>query len=325
MLSALEVSQHLQAKLVGVNQPLSFWQDLVEPRQGGVAMIKSPRDLDLLPITKAAAVIGPIELLAYQSLLTHHPYLRTFFIVDALPIEKINDLLRYYKVNTYQLDNQSNTSQDANIYIGQNVKIGANCFFMPGVKIMNCVTIGDNVAIHANTVIKEGTVIGNNVIIDSNCSIGNYAFEYFWQADQYQRIESVGQVIIEDDVEIGANNTIDRGTFGVTRIGKGTKIDNQVQIGHDVKIGQNCLIISQVGIAGWAIIENNVILHGQVGVAGHVTVGAGTLVKAQAGITKSCEPNSQLAGYPAVNARVFWKKQAWLDKAMTQSEQKRTR
>lgn len=136
---------------------------------------------------------------------------------------------------------------------------------MPGVRIMNGVTIGNNVAIHANTVIKEGTVIGNNVTIDSNNSIGNYSFEYMSGKDgSYQRVESIGRVIIEDDVEIGCNNTIDRGTFGDTVIGKGSKIDNQVQIGHDCRIGKHCLIISQCGFAGHTVLGDHVVVHGQV-------------------------------------------------------------
>ncbi|GAM60636.1 UDP-3-O-(3-hydroxymyristoyl) glucosamine N-acyltransferase [Vibrio ishigakensis] len=235
-------------------------------------------------------------------------------VIDKLNADAINSLLTWYKVNKYRLDDQGNTSTLPEVYIGKHTTIGENCHFKPGVKIMNGVTIGNNVAIHANTVIKEGTVIGDNVTIDSNCSIGNFSFEYLTdEKGEYVRLESVGRVVIEDGVEIGCNNAIDRGTLGDTVIGAGTKLDNLIQIGHDVKIGRHCLLVSQVGIAGWTTIEDRVLIHGQVGITGGITIGQNTRIKAQAGVTRSCPANSHLSGYPARETKEYLKTLAVLN------------
>ncbi|AXY01984.1 UDP-3-O-(3-hydroxymyristoyl)glucosamine N-acyltransferase [Vibrio alfacsensis] len=280
--------------------------ELTHPSPGGLAIVRQPSDLKKIKRCLADVIIGPESICQDTS--------ATVIIIDRLKAEDINALLTWYKVQRYRLDDQENTSEIADVYIGKHTTIGDNCHFKPGVKIMNGVTIGNNVAIHANTVIKEGTVIGDNVTIDSNCSIGNYSFEYLNdEKGQYVRLESVGRVIIENNVEIGCNNAIDRGTLGDTVIGLGTKLDNLIQIGHDVKIGQNCLLVSQVGIAGWTIIEDNVLIHGQVGITGGVTIGQNSRIKAQAGVTRSCPANSHLSGYPARETNEYLKTLAALN------------
>ncbi|WP_375749342.1 UDP-3-O-(3-hydroxymyristoyl)glucosamine N-acyltransferase [Vibrio sp. HN007] len=280
---------------------------------GGLAIVFSNKDIKAISETLADIVLGPKEILQCNA--------RSKIIVETLDVDKLNQLLRYYKVKKYQLFDQGNTSDISDVYIGKHCSIGKNCHFMPGVKIMNGVTIGDNVAIHANTVIKEGTVIGNNVTIDSNNSIGNFSFEYMaGKTSRYERVESVGRVIIEDDVEIGCNNTIDRGTMGDTVIGQGTKIDNLVQIGHDCYVGKSCLLVSQTGFAGHTILEDNVIVHGQAGTSGHITIGKNSVIKAKSGVSHSCPEGSDLFGYPAKDSREYYKNLAMLNKLTKEYE-----
>ncbi|KIF46295.1 UDP-3-O-(3-hydroxymyristoyl) glucosamine N-acyltransferase [Vibrio owensii 47666-1] len=307
MIKVAEVASILNAKVLG-NSDLEF-DSIVElnaSTPGGLAIIRQPSDLKIISKSLADVLIGPESIASQTS--------ATVIAVPKLIASDINTLLTWYKVNKFRLDDQANTSTDSDVYIGKYTTIGEGCHFKPGVKIMNGVTIGNNVAINANTVIKEGTIIGDNVTIDSNCSIGNYSFEYLTADDgSYERLESVGRVIIHNNVEIGCNNTIDRGTIGDTVIGEGSKLDNLIQLGHDVKIGRRCLIVSQVGIAGWATVEDNVLIHGQVGITGGVTIGKNTRIKAQAGVTRSCPANSHLSGYPARETKEYLKTLAALN------------
>ena len=182
--------------------------------------------------------------------------------------------------------------------------IGENTILEPGVVIGHKVTIGNNCTIKANTVLLNKTKIGNNVIIHANSSIGNDAFYMRKQEDKsYHRWHSIGRVIIEDNVEIGAGCTIDKGVSADTIIGEGTKIDNQVHIGHGVEIGRHCLLAAQVGIAGKTIIQDYVTIYGQVGIANSLVVGEGATLLAKAGISKSIPGgNKQYVGVPAGEA-----------------------
>ena len=318
MIKVSEIVQLVGGQLEGnPDIEISHIRPVDSIRSGGLALVFAKSDLKAVSETTADVIIGPIDILNSPA--------PCKIIIDHLSAEVINQLLRYYKVHKYQLMDQGNTSTIPDVYIGKHCKIGKGCHFMPGVRIMNHVSIGDNVAIHANTVIKEGTVIGNNVTIDSNNSIGNYSFEYMTGSqNQYQRVESVGRVIIEDDVEIGCNNAIDRGTLGDTVIGQGTKIDNLVQIGHDCILGKHCLIISQCGFAGHTVFGDHVIAHGQVGTAGHITIGSHSVIKAKSGVSHSFPEKSDLFGYPAKDSRAYYKNLAVLNTLTRQMEKRKT-
>lgn len=186
--------------------------------------------------------------------------------------------------------------------ISDNAKIGKGTVIQPGAFIGNNVILGKHCRIHANVSIYDHTVIGDNVIIHGNTVIGADAFYYKKQNGHYDRMESCGRVIIADNVEIGANCTVDRGVSGDTIIGEGTKMDNLIQIGHDTVIGKNCLLASQVGIAGAVIVEDNVTLWGQVGVNKDLRIGEGAVVLGQSGISKSIEGNKTYFGSPASEA-----------------------
>lgn len=192
--------------------------------------------------------------------------------------------------------------------------IGENTIVMPGVFIGKEVRIGKNCRIFPNVTILDYTEIGNNVVIQSGTVIGGDAFYYNTKKDRevwYRRMQSCGNVVIEDDVEIGCNCTIDRGVTASTFIGKGTKIDNLVHIGHDNAIGKNCLFAAQVGIAGATVVEDGVCLWGQVGVSKTLTIGANTQVLAQSGVPSSLKGDKVYFGYPAEEAPLKRRELVW--------------
>jgi UDP-3-O-[3-hydroxymyristoyl] glucosamine N-acyltransferase len=193
--------------------------------------------------------------------------------------------------------------------------IGKHTVVMPGAYVGNHVRIGNNCIIFPNVVIMDHCVIGDNVVIQSGTVIGSDAFYYNKKNNRdvhYKKMLSCGRVIIEDFVEIGANCTIDRGVTGDTVIGRGTKIDNLVHIGHDTIIGKNCLFASQVGIAGATKIEDEVILWGQVGVSKTLTVGKGAEVYAQSGVPASLQGGKKYFGSPVEDAMTKKKEVVWI-------------
>lgn len=173
----------------------------------------------------------------------------------------------------------------------------------PGVVLGRNVRIGAGSVIHPNVVIYDDADIGQGVQIHANTVIGSHAFYYKKREVGFEKLESCGNVVIEDGVEIGGGCTIDKGVSGTTRIGRGTKLDNQVHIGHDTVIGQNCLLAAQVGVAGCVVIEDDVTLWGQVGVRSDITVGKGAVVLAQTGISKGLEGGKTYFGSPVSESR----------------------
>ncbi|MCB0736715.1 MAG: UDP-3-O-(3-hydroxymyristoyl)glucosamine N-acyltransferase [Bacteroidetes bacterium] len=196
--------------------------------------------------------------------------------------------------------------------ISQETEIHESAQIHTSVVIGNGVTIGKNCIIYPNVVIYDNTHIGDNVIIQSGAIIGGQAFYYDKKGGDYIKWISCGWVQIEDDVEIGANTTIDKGVSGITRIGKGTKIDNLVHIGHGVEIGKNCLIAAQCGIGGKTIIEDDVICWGQVGITKDIRIGKGAVISAQSGVSKSLEGGKAYYGSPAREIRTVHKELAAL-------------
>jgi UDP-3-O-[3-hydroxymyristoyl] glucosamine N-acyltransferase len=187
--------------------------------------------------------------------------------------------------------------------IDSSAQVGAGTKLMPGVVVGKDVVIGADCFIHPNVTIYDGCEIGNNVVIHAGTVIGADAFYYQRNSSGYRKLHSSGKVIIEDDVEIGAACTIDRGVTAATIIGAGTKIDNMVQIGHDTVVGKNCLFASQVGIAGVVTVEDDVILWGQVGVQKDLTIGKGAVVLGQSGLAKSLKGGVTYFGSPVREAR----------------------
>ncbi|MEO0404455.1 MAG: UDP-3-O-(3-hydroxymyristoyl)glucosamine N-acyltransferase [Bacteroidota bacterium] len=194
------------------------------------------------------------------------------------------------------------------------ITVGLGTRIHPTATVGHGVSIGQNCFIHPGVVIEYDTVIGDNVIIHSNAVLGADAFYYKKIDQQYNKMHTCGRVILEDNVEIGALVTVDRGVTGDTIIGAGSKLDNHVHIGHDTVIGKNCLFAAQVGIAGCVIIEDNVVLWGQVGVPSDLTIGEGAVVLGQSGLTKSVEGGKTYFGSPASEAREKFKELALIRK-----------
>jgi len=201
------------------------------------------------------------------------------------------------------LTKQFRPFEPAQSLISSSARIGEGTTLQPGVFVGNHVTIGQNCLIHSNVSIYDHSVIGDNVIIHSGTVIGADAFYFKRRPEFWDKMESCGRAIIEDNVEIGANCTIDKGVSGDTVIGWGTKLDNHIQIGHDTVIGKNCLFASQVGVAGCVIVEDNVILWGQVGVQKDLTIGKGAIVLGQSGVSKSIAGGKTYFGTPVQEAR----------------------
>jgi UDP-3-O-[3-hydroxymyristoyl] glucosamine N-acyltransferase len=224
-------------------------------------------------------------------------------LISDDPFRDFNKLTRHFR-----------PFQGINISIALSAEIGENTFIQPNCFIGNNVKIGKNCLIHSNVSIYDNTVIGDNVIIHAGTVLGADAFYYKKRADGFDQLLSGGRVVIHDNVGIGALCTIDKGVTGDTTIGEGTKIDNQVHVGHDTVIGKKCLIASQTGIAGCVIIEDEVTLWGQVGTASGITIGAKAVIMGQTGVTKSVEGGKSYFGTPIEESREKLKQLAYIKK-----------
>ncbi|MCX8046294.1 MAG: UDP-3-O-(3-hydroxymyristoyl)glucosamine N-acyltransferase [Anoxybacillus gonensis] len=206
-----------------------------------------------------------------------------------------------------------------NCSIGKGVYIGKNTIIHPNTVIDDGVFIGDECIIFPNVYIGRSVHISNRVVIHAGAVIGADSFEFISNGRAYEKLKNLGKVVVEDDVEIGANTTIDRGTIGNTIIGRGAKIDNLVQIGHEVKVGKHCIIAAQVGIAGWAEIGDYTTIYGQSGVVGNVVVGKRVVVMAKSLVTKHIPDGSIVSGNPAMNHREQLKMNAFIKRSYRHS------
>ena len=222
-------------------------------------------------------------------------------LISSDPFKDFNKLTNYFKPFI-----KSEISINSETEIGLDTLIQPNVFIGPNVKI------GNNCIIHPNVTIVSDTIIGDNVIIGSGTVIGSDAFYYKKNDGKYDQLISSGGVFIEDDVHIGASCTIDRGVTANTTIKSGSKLDNQIQIGHDTIIGKNCLIASQTGIAGCCVIKNDVTIWGQVGTNSGITIGAKAIILGQTGVTKSIPGGKTYFGTPIQESRLKLKELASL-------------
>lgn len=206
-----------------------------------------------------------------------------------------------------KLTNHFNPFIAATAVVSPSSKIGENTIIQPNVFVGNNVKIGDNCLIHSNVSLYDHTVVGDNVIIHSGSILGADAFYYKNRVEKYDKLFSGGNVLINNNVEIGALCTIDRGVTASTVVGEGSKIDNQVHIGHDTIIGKRCLIASQVGISGCVIIRDFVTIWGQVGITSGITIGEKAVISAQSGVSKSLEGHKSYFGTPADDFRKKYK------------------
>lgn len=283
-----------------------------EAKRGDITFVAHPRYLPWIEKTDASAIIVSrnlnIEKSSKNLLLVKNPYLAFASILSLLSKKPYQpkgiDPLAY-------ISPSAKLGQELTIYpfayIGERCQIEDRVTIYPGVYVGEDSAIGEDSIIYPNVSIYPGTIIGKRVILHSGVVIGSDGFGYVKDGRKNLKIPQIGKVVVEDDVEIGANTTIDRATLGRTIIHRGVKIDNLVQVGHNVKIGEDSIIVAQVGISGSTKIGNNVILAGQVGVADHVEIGDNVRVGAQSGIPNNLEANKDYLGSPAIPHRDYLK------------------
>ncbi len=279
-LSIIDLASFIQAEIIGDSTiVVSGINELNVVEDGDIAFVDHPKYFSKTLESKAKVIIinKKVECPVGKALL-----------VCADPFAAFNKIILQYSVRSFSMKPISDLA-----VIGNNTRIMPNCFIGDHVKI------GDNCILHPNVTIYDNCFIGNNVIIHSGVVIGADAFYYKKRPAGYDRLISCGTVILEDNVEIGALSTIDRGVTGETIIGHGTKIDNHVQIGHDTKVGKNCLLASGVGVSGACIIEDDVVLWGQVGVPSKIRIGKGAVLLGQSAPAKDVEGGKTYLGSPA--------------------------
>jgi len=274
-----------------------------EAAPGDITFVANPRYAEFLADTRASAVIGNGELLPVKPLIRiSNPY---YAYLQVLNLFAEDHAVRYARgVHETALVHPT-------VLLGADVAIGAFCTLSEGARVgdrsvilpgtfvgAGCI-IGKDCLIYPNVTIREGTVIGDRVILQPGAVLGADGFGYAKNGSAHHKVPQIGRVVLEDDVEIGANSCVDRATTGETRIKRGTKIDNLVQIAHNVVLGEDSVLAAQVGISGSAELGNNVLVGGQAGIVGHITVGDHAIIAAQAGVTKSIDPGKMVSGYPA--------------------------
>lgn len=274
-----------------------------EAKAGDITFVANSKYLYLLESTKASAVITALDVkkAAKPLIRTENPSL-AFAKLAAL----LSPLTSGHPLG---VDPQALIAKGVRLgeavavqafaVVEKGVEIGDRSVIYAGCYIGRSARIGNDSVIYPNVSIRENVQIGHRVIVHSGTVIGSDGFGFATVKGIHHKIPQIGTVVIEDDVEIGANVTIDRARFGKTVVGKGTKIDNLVQIAHNVEMGQNCILVAQSGISGSTRLGNSVVLAGQAGIVGHITIGDGVSVGAQAGVSKSVPPNTAVWGYPA--------------------------
>ena len=290
---------------------------LKDGKSGELSFLENKLYVEDLKNSKVSAVlISPenLELVPQNiiPLITKKPYIELAKLSKyfSTPIQ-IEDQFRIDEVIG------KNTKIDNNVFIGSNVKIGNNVRIMHNSYIGDNVVIGNNSIIYPNVTIYKETIIGKNVIIHSGTVIGSDGFGFATEQGQHIKIYQNGNVIVEDDVEIGANCTIDRATFNSTIIKKGVRIDNLVQIAHNCEIGDGSVIVSQVGISGSTKLGNYVVMGGQSGTVGHIQIAPFSTITARTGVTKSIKKNGKIwSGYPAIEHKIWLKFQAKLSRLL---------
>lgn len=283
--------------------PIRGVSGIREAEEGDITFLDSARYKSYLKTTRASAVIvRPGGECPKPAIRIDNPY-RAFLKTLYLFSREIRDLCpEGIHPAAFVHPGASlgkNIAIGAKVVVDQGVRIGNDCTIMHGAVIMADCRIGDDCVIYPNVVIREDCVLGDRVIVQPGVVVGSDGFGFYKDGKENAKIPQVGIVVVEDDVELGANVTIDRATAGETRIKKGVKLDNLVHVAHNVSIGDNTLIAAQSGISGSTQVGKDVTLAGQSGIVGHIRIGDGSTVGAQAGVTRSVPDGDTVSGYPA--------------------------
>ena len=299
----------IQGKVEGDgNTVVSSFGKIEEAKQGQLAFLANPKYEDFLYTTRASIIIVNDSQELKQPVSATLIRVADAYLAFASLLQKYQEMMQEQLIGIQQpsfIDGSATLGDHVFVgaftYIGENAVIGNNAKLYPGVYIGNDVTIGDNTIIHPGARIYFGCVVGKHVIIHAGTVIGGDGFGFAPQDDgTYKKVPQIGNVIIEDNVEIGCNSTIDRATVGSTIIRSGTKLDNLIQIAHNVEVGNNTVIAAQAGISGSTKLGNNVMIGGQAGIVGHLQLADGVKVNAQSGVSKSIkQKNAAVTGSPA--------------------------
>lgn len=290
-----EIAEFLNCKCIGdPNHQITGINEIHMVENGDLVFVDHPKYYDKALNSAATTIIIDKEVPCPEG---------KGLLISAAPFDDFNKLTQHFSPLKHGFNGESNEA-----------KIHPSAIIYPNVHLGQNVVIGENVVIYSGAFVADRTVIENNAIIGPNTVIGFNAFYYKKKTDGFHRMHTCGAVHIEQNVEIGALCTIDAGVTGVTKIGKGTKIDNQVHIGHDTQIGEDCLLAANVGIAGCTKIQNRVILWGQVGVASDLTIGEGAVILAQSGVSKDLVGNKTYFGSPCGEVKEKFRELASLRK-----------
>ena len=306
--TAGQIADQLDGTIVGNRDvDINALSKIEEARKGSLTFLANPKYTEYIYSTDASATIvsndfQPTEKITTTLIKVKDPYSSFTTILELFNSDKSKKVGISKKS---EIDKSSNVPKSSYVghfsKIGKKSIIGEHCIIEDQVYIGENVKIGDNSKIYPGTKILDDTIIGDNCIIHSNCSIGSDGFGFAPNDDgTYRKIPQTGNVIIGNDVEIGSNSTIDRATIGSTIISDGVKLDNQIQIAHNVEIGTNTAIAAQSGIAGSTKIGKNCMIGGQVGIIGHLKFGDNVKIQAQAGVTTNIDSNARITGTPAI-------------------------
>jgi len=313
-ITAQQLAQMVQGTVDGdANVTINNYAKIEEATAGCLTFLANPKYTHYIYDTQASAV------LVRKDFVAEHPVQATLIRVED-PYKTLADLLNMVSAQmaperhgveqpcyvSEGVELPEETYVGAFAYIGKGVKVGRNVMIYPQVYVGDGVTLGDNVTLYPGVKIYHGCQIGNRCTVHSGTVIGSDGFGFAPKEDgTFEKISQIGIVILEDDVEIGSNTSIDRATMGATIIKKGVKLDNLIQVAHNVEIGENTVMAAQVGIAGSTKIGRNNMIGGQVGFAGHITVGDNNGIGAQSGVPNSVGDKQRLLGSPAINAMDF--------------------
>ncbi len=316
--SAQQIAAFLNGTIEGnPNVKVSNFSKIEEGKPGTLTFLANPKYEHHIYNTKASIVLvnndfSPIEPLSTTIIRVENAYTALAILLNL--VERHKHKYQIGVASTAFIASTAYVGENCYIghfsYVGENVKIGKNCQIYPNAYIGDNVTIGDNCILYPHVTIYDGCMIGNCCILHAGSVIGADGFGFAPEGDLYKKIPQLGNVILEDDVEIGANTTIDRAVIDATIIRKGVKLDNLVQIAHNVEVGENTVMAAQVGIAGSTKIGKHCMFGGQVGLAGHIKIADHVCFGAKCGVISDVKDATTLLGAPAIHAKDFMRSSA---------------
>lgn len=311
-LSAQQIASFLNGTVEGnPDVKVSNFSKIEEGKPGTLTFLANPKYEHFIYITEASIVLvnndfTPAEPLNATLIKVANAYSALAMLLNMVEQSKVK---KAGVDATAFIAASATVSDDCYVgsfaYIGENVKMGKNCRIYPGAYIGDDVTVGDNSTLYPHVTIYEGCIIGSNCILHAGSVIGSDGFGFAPEGENYKKIPQLGNVVIEDDVEIGANTTIDRAVMDSTIIRRGVKLDNLIQIGHNVEVGENTVMAAQVGIAGSVKIGRHCMFGGQVGLSGHIHIADHVTFGAQSGVISDIKEPTTVLGAPAINAKAF--------------------